>query len=120
MDKQQRIIRSFYKDFLGWRSESVMTWIGAGFFQFIFWVCIAAPFQELFGDDELDRAMMLVVMALGWLPSFLYLYPYIVYKEKEQFYSICAKLKYLPVDIREIQKMRLIYLTKFILKMLDK
>lgn len=116
-EKQQRVIRSFYKEFLSWRTESVGNWIGAGFCQVFFWLCIAVPFQEVIEEGQLDRIMILMGMALGWLPSFLYIMPYITYKESGQDCSIVAKLKYLPVDIREIQKMRVIYLTKFIVKL---
>lgn len=115
--KQQRVIRSFYKDFLSWRTESVGNWIGAGFCQVFFWLCMAVPFQEIIGEGELDKIMILMGMALGWLPSFLYICPYITYKEMGQDYSVCAKLKYLPVDMHEIQKLRLNLLTKFIMKM---
>jgi len=114
---QQQIIRSFYKEFLSYRAESIGNWIGAGFCQVFFWLCIAIPVQEVLAEGEADRIMIILGMALGWLPSFLYLCPYIAYKEKGQDCSICAKLMYLPVDIREVQKMRLIYLTKFIIKL---
>lgn len=115
---QQMIIRSFFKEFLNWKTECIGNWIGTGCFQLIFWVCIAiVPVQEVVGESELDRIMIVLGMALGWLPSFLYIMPYVTYKERRQDCSICAKLKYLPVDIREIQKLRLTLLTKFVIKM---
>ena len=40
--------------------------------------------------------------------------PYVTFKEDKKDCSITAKLKYLPVNLREIQKMRAWYVIRFV------
>ena len=112
--KEQKQVRSFYKEFLSWKAENIGMWIGAGFVEFLFLLFIAIPAQELFGDSHAERLFLIYDVILGWLAPFLYIMPYVTFKEDKKDCSIAAKLKYLPVSLREIQKMRVWYVLRFV------
>lgn len=116
VSEEQQMIRKFYKEFLSWKSENIGTWIGAGFVEMLFLISTMAPFQEVLGTSQTERNMIIMVAIFGWLAPLLYIMPYVTFKEEQKDCSITAKLKYLPVDIREIQKMRVTYLLKFVVK----
>jgi len=121
LSQEQKMIREFFKEFLSWNTESIGNWLGAGVAEFFFLLSIGIiPFQEMLeeiiGPVECssDVLFVLIFAVLGWLPAFYYIGPYIAFKEERKDCSITAKLKYLPVDLKEIQKMRVIYVMKFI------
>lgn len=115
ISREQQLVRKFYKEFLSWKAENVGIWIGAGFVELFLLLFVAVPFQEILGDGELERLMLILGAVFGWMAPFLYIMPYITFKEEQKDCSISAKLQYLPVNIREIQKMRVSYLVKFVL-----
>ena len=116
VSEEQKMIRKFYKEFLSWKSENIGMWIGAGFVEMFLLLSAMVPFQEVLGTSEIERTMIIMVAVVGWLAPFLYIMPYVTFKEEQKDCSITAKLKYLPVDIKEIQKMRVTFLLKFVVK----
>lgn len=116
VSEEQKMIRKFYKEFLSWKSENIGMWIGAGFVEMFLLLSAMVPFQEVLGTSEIEKTMIIMVAVVGWLAPFLYIMPYVTFKEEQKDCSITAKLKYLPVDIKEIQKMRVTYLVKFVVK----
>ena len=114
ISNEQKIVRAFFKECLSWRAESVGTWIGAGFVEMLFLLFVATPAQEIFGQSDVDRLFLIYGVILGWLAPFLYIMPYVTFKEDKKDCSITAKLKYLPVSLREIQKMRAWYVIRFV------
>lgn len=116
VSEEQKMIRLFYKEFLSWKSENIGMWIGAGFVEMFLLISTMVPFQEVLGTSEIEKTIIIMVAVVGWLAPFLYIMPYVTFKEEQKDCSITAKLKYLPVDIKEIQKMRVTYLLKFVVK----
>ena len=113
----QQMIRKFYKEFLSWKAENIGLWIAAGFLEMLFLIFMAIPLRDYSTGEGIEAATILLAVLFGWLAPLFYIMPYIAFKEGADQSSISAKLKYLPVDIREIQKMRVIYLTKFVVKL---
>lgn len=125
MKKEQKKIRKFYKEFLSWRPDTIGTWIGAGMLVMFLLVASAVPVQELLEVQKEDADLFggLLFILFAPLAGLLYLRPYQVYVE-DQFTQeaknvpIVGRLKYLPVDFREIKRMKAIYLVKFYAKIL--
>lgn len=87
-------------------------WLAAGFMETFFCVLAMIPYQEMM----LDKEFMLFPLLFGFAGPFFYLRPYITFREGTESYSIYERIQFLPVDYGEIQKMRTIYLAKFVAK----
>lgn len=123
MTDEQRKVRKFYKDFQGWKIDTIGTWIGAGFLVLLLVIACSIPAQEMLQGGSGDTGILGWIMALmfGPLAGFLYLNPYMSYTEmvstnQAKSVRIIDKLKYLPIDLKEIRKMKVIYLMKFFAK----
>lgn len=123
MTDEQRKVRNFYKDFQGWKVDTVGTWIGAGFLVMLMVIFCAVPAQEMLQGQSGDVGMLgwIMVLMFGPLAGFLYLSPYTSVTEmvsggQVKNVRIIDKLKYLPIDLKEIRKMKVIYLMKFYAK----
>ena len=112
MKKEQQKVRAFYKEFLSWKAESIGQWIGAGFLEVLFGIMMMVPYQEM----KEDNGFVVMPMLFGFLGAMLYIAPYLTFREEENQVSIYEKIKYLPVDYRQIQKMRVWYLIRFVAK----
>lgn len=108
----QKRIRLFYKAFLGQRPDSIGMWLAAAFMELLFGVLMAVPYQEVKKDPQ----MLILMLLFGYLGTMFYIGPYLSYRENGKMTSIYEKLKYLPVDYREIQKMRVCYMSKYVMK----
>lgn len=116
MNDEQKKIRRFYKEFLSWRAESVGYWIGAGICVVFLLIFCAVPFQFLTSGIAADvNAYLGILMAMLWGPlaGLIYLRPYTVFLDGQNYVTIYSRLRYLPIDTREVKKMRFAYLTKF-------
>lgn len=123
MTEEQKKVRKFYKDFQGWKVDTVGTWIGAGFLVLLLVISCSIPAQEMLQGGSGDAGVLGWIMALmfGPLAGFLYLNPYMTYTEmvstnQPKTVRIIDKLKYLPIDLKEIRKMKVTYLMKFFAK----
>lgn len=112
MKKEQQKVRAFYKEFLSWKAESIGLWIGAGFLEVLFGIMMMIPYQEM----REDSGFVIMPMLFGFLGAMLYIAPYLTFREEGSPVSIYEKIKYLPVDYRQIQKMRIWYLIRFVAK----
>lgn len=112
MNSEQQKVRKFYKEFLSWKAESVGMWLGAGIVETMFVISMMVPYQEM----KYDMGFVALPWTFGWLGAMLYINPYLIFREEQNSVSIYEKLKYLPIDYREIKKMRTIYLIKFVMK----
>ena len=112
MKKEQQKVRAFYKEFLSWKAESIGQWIRAVFLVLSFGITIIVPFHFFFEDSVFVPMPML----FGFLGAMLYIAPYLTFREEGNSVSIYEKIKYLPVDYRQIQKMRVWYLIRFVAK----
>lgn len=110
MNSEQRRVRKFYKEFLTWSADNIGLWIAAGFMEVFYGVMMMIPYQEMAEEG----AFLMLPLLFGFAGPFFYLRPYIAFREDTEYYSIYERIKYLPVDFREIQKMRTIYLAKFV------
>ena len=70
------------------------------------------PYQEM----REDSGFVAMPMLFGFLGAMLYIAPYLTFREEGNSVSIYEKIKYLPVDYRQIQKMRVWYLIRFVAK----
>lgn len=112
MNSEQRKVRKFYKEFLTWNADNIGLWIAAGFMEAFYLGMMAIPYGEMAEEG----AFILFPLLFGFAGPYFYLNPYIVFREDTKTYSIYERIKFLPVDFREIQKMRIIYLAKFVVK----
>ena len=110
MSEEQKRVRKFYKTFLSWKAENIGMWIGAGFLEILFAISMMIPLQEIVYEPGLVTFPFL----LSVLGAMLYIRPYQVFVEERQETSIYEKIKYLPIDIAEIRKMRVVYLVSFV------
>lgn len=123
MTDEQRKVRKFYKDFQGWKLDTIGTWIGAGLMVMFMVISCAIPVQEMIEQQTgtVDGIAWIMVLMFGPLAGFLYLSPYTSVTEmvsagQAKSVRIIDKLKYLPIDLKEIRKMKIIYLIKFFAK----
>lgn len=110
MREEQKKVRAFYKNFLSWKAENVGMWIGAGLMETFFAISMMIPYQEI----RLDKGVLAFPLMFGLLGPMLYLVPYRKFMEQQQWCNIYEKLKYLPIDKKEIRKMRAVYLFSFV------
>ena len=123
MTEEQKKVRKFYKELLSWQTDAIGAWIGTGFLVLLMLIGCAIPAQEMLsrvGEDVEELSWMIVLM-FGPLAGFLYLRPYtsiteMVYTNDAKNVRIIDKLKYLPISLKEIRKMKVIYLLKFYTK----
>lgn len=119
MTEEQRKVRQFFKDFQGWKADNIGTWIGAGMLVLLMLVVCAIPVQEiLFDIEEIESVTWLMLLLFGPMAGLLYLRPYTTFTEMASTNSaknvkIVDKLIYLPIDFKEIRKMKVIYLLRF-------
>ena len=123
MTEEQKKVRKFYKELQGWKPECIGTWIGAGFLVMFMLIGCAIPAQEMFAgvSGDVDTFGWIMVLMFGPLAGFLYLRPYtsvteMVYTNQAKKVRIIDKLQYLPIDLKEIRKMKITYLLKFYAK----
>ena len=112
MNSEQMKVRKFYKEFLTWSADNIGMWIVAGVMEVFYFAMMAIPYVEMIEEG----ALALFPLVLGFAGPYFYLNPYLVFREDTKSYSIYERIKFLPVDFREIQKMRTIYLAKFVVK----
>ena len=110
MNSEQRKVRKFYKEFLSWKADNIGLWIASGFMVVFFCVTMLISYEEILENMKL----VMFPMLLGFLGPYFYLNPYITFREGTESYSIYERIKYLPIDYHEIQKMRAAYLAKFV------
>lgn len=112
MNSEQKKVRTFYKEFLTWSADNIGIWIAAGFMEIFYFVFMAIPYGEMIKEG----VFILFPLMCGFAGAYFYLNPYLVFREDTKYYSIYERIKFLPVDFREIQKMRTIYLAKYVIK----
>lgn len=112
MNSEQLKVRKFYKEFLSWKADNVGMWIGAGIIEVLFVIMMMIPYPEM----QADTGFVVLPLMFGFFGPMLYMFPYITFREGQNTVSIYEKLKYLPIDYREIKKMRLIKLVLFVVK----
>ncbi len=110
--EQKEIIKKFYKDFLSWKADNVGMWILAGMVEVIYGILMMIPLEELFKE----RQMFGILLLVGMLGPYLYLLPYIIFSEERKQYRIYEKIKYLPVDKKMVQQIRVEKLIRFVIK----
>ncbi len=90
-------IADFYHEFLSWRTESIGVWIGCGFLELMYIICMLAMAEE--GWNTVMSAMGCFTGTMG---AFLYLQPYLAYTEKGTSKNIYEKIRYFPVEWKEV------------------
>lgn len=112
MNREQIKVRKFYKEFLSWKADNVGMWIGAGIIEVLFVIMMMIPYPEM----QTDMGFVAMPLMFGFFGPMFYIAPYITFREGQNSVSIYEKLKYLPIDYKEIKKMRLIKLVLFVTK----
>jgi len=112
MKKEQEKIYAFYKEFWSWKADNVGMWIGAGVLEVLFGIFMMIPYAEM----QTDMAFVVLPMMMGFGGAAMYIAPYISFREGQDMVSICEKIKYLPIDGREVKKLRVRKLMLFVAK----
>ena len=112
MNKEQEKIVAFYKEFWSWKAENIGMWIGAGILEFLFGIFMMIPYAEI----QSDMGMIVLPMLMGFGGGAMYIAPYITFREGTDTVSIYEKIKYLPIDYREVKRLRVKKLVLFALK----
>ena len=112
MNKEQEKIFAFYKEFWSWKAENIGMWIGAGILEVLFVIFMMIPYAEM----QSDMGMVVLPMLMGLGGGAMYIAPYITFREGADTVSIYEKIKYLPIDYREVKKLRLKKLIQFVAK----
>jgi len=112
MNKEQERIFAFYKEFWSWKADNIGMWIGAGILEVLFGIFMMIPYSEM----QSDMAFVVLPMMLGFGGGAMYIAPYITFREGMDTVSIYEKIKYLPIDYREMKKLRVKKLVQFVAK----
>lgn len=112
MNAEQIKVRKFYKEFWSWKADNVGIWIGAGIIEVLFVIMMMIPYPEM----QTDMGFVALPLMFGFFGPMLYMVPYITFREGQNSVSIYEKLKYLPIDYKEIKKLRLTKLVLFVAK----
>lgn len=112
MNKEQEKIFAFYKEFWSWKAENIGMWIGAGILEVLFAIFMMIPYTEM----QRDMGMIALPMLFGFGGGAMYIAPYITFREGMDTVSIYEKIKYLPIDYREVKKLRVKKLVLFVAK----
>ena len=112
MNKEQEKIFAFYKEFWSWKAENIGMWIGAGILEVLFAIFMMIPYAEM----QSDMGMIVLPMLMGLGGGAMYIAPYITFREGTDTVSIYGKIKYLPIDYREVKKLRVKKLVLFVAK----
>jgi len=112
MNKEQEKIFVFYKEFWSWKAENIGMWIGAGILEVLFGIFMMIPYSEM----QSDMGFVVLPMIMGFGGAAMYIAPYISFREGTETVSIYEKIKYLPIDYREVKKLRLKKLMQFVAK----
>lgn len=112
MNKEQEKIFAFYKEFWSWKAENIGMWIGAGILEVLFAIFMMIPYAEI----QNDTGMIVLPMLMGLGGGAMYIAPYITFREGTDTVSIYEKIKYLPIDYREVKKLRVKKLVLFVAK----
>ena len=109
---QKEMIKKFYKDFFTWKADNIGSWIAAGILEVSYVGMLFIPFEECVKD----ASMLGVLLFLGIMGPYLYLLPYLVFAEERKQHRIYEKIKYLPVEKRLVQQIRVEKLFQFVIK----
>jgi len=112
MNKEQEKIFAFYKEFWSWKAENVGMWIGAGILEVLFGIFMMIPYAEM----KSDMGFIVLPMMMGFGGAAMYIAPYMTFREGTDTVSIYEKIKYLPIDYREVKKLRLKKMIQFVAK----
>ena len=110
MNREQEKIFAFYKEFWSWKADNVGMWIGAGILEVLFGIFMMIPYSEM----QSDMGFVALPMIMGFGGAAMYIAPYISFREGQDTVSIYEKIKYLPIDYREVKKLRLKKLIQFV------
>lgn len=109
---QKEMIKKFYKDFFTWKADNIGIWIASGLLEVIYVGLMFIPFEEIMNE----ASVLAVLSFLGILGPYLYLLPYLVFTEERKQHRIYEKIKYLPVEKRLVQQIRVEKLFQFVIK----
>ena len=112
MNREQEKIVAFYKEFWSWKADNIGMWIGAGILEVLFGIFMMIPYSQM----QSDMGFIVMPMLFGTGGAAMYIAPYITFREGADTVSIYEKIKYLPIDYREMKKLRVKKLVQFVTK----
>lgn len=113
--KQRDIIRKFDRTMHSYQSYGLPESWNARFWGFLEVFMMFVPWQELWKQGELQGLFWIVGLWSINAPLY-YMMPYEQFQENGKSVSLYQKIKYLPVDIRQVKIVRMEYLTAFLKK----
>ena len=112
MNREQEKIFAFYKEFWSWKADNIGMWIGAGILEVLFGIFMMIPYSEM----QSNMGFIVLPMVMGFGGAAMYIAPYITFREGQDTVNIYEKIKYLPIDYKEVKKLRLRKLVQFVAK----
>ena len=112
MNEEQQKIAAFYKEFWSGKEDNSGMWIGAGILELLFGIFMMIPYAKM----QSNMGLVALTMIFGFAGGTMYIAPYITFQEGQNTVSIYEKIKYLPIDYREVKKLRLKKLIQFVAK----
>ena len=110
--EEQQLLNEFYKKLLASNANTIGFWLLAGLMETFHLISMMVPYQEAL----LDKAYFTLPLAFGMLGTMLYLRPYCVVTEDGKQQRISEKLKYLPINRKELRRILVKRLFFFVLK----
>ena len=116
MTEEQRKVRKFFEKLVGKSVNYTLSMFGTGMCVFFFLLFCMMPLQGLIEEDM--YAMLFLGIVVGPLAAQLRIQPYSVYAVDQKSIPMTEFLKYHPIDLKEVKKMRIFYAVRFMGKLL--
>ncbi len=111
--KQREKIREFERLQLSYQTNGIPPQT-AGWLGYLFCVLPSLYPAQAFGEDKSMSTVIFMLYLWVILGTQYYLAPYMQVKEQKKNVSVLQKLKYLPVDIREVKIVWMGYLLQYV------
>lgn len=123
MNSEQIKIRKFFDKLTNGTVSKTLTQMGMGFCVFLLLVISTCPAQDILMENNeilTDGSAPLMPMLMGILgifATYLRICSYEVYAENQQNCIIAEILRYHPIDMKEVKKMKIFYQFRFLVKL---
>ena len=116
MGEEQKNVRKFFEKFVGKSVNYTLSMFGVAMCVFFLLLFCMFPIQGLLKEDV--RALLFLGAVVGPLAGQLRIQPYSMYAIEQKAMQIAEILKYHPIDPKEVKKMRIFYVVRFMGKLL--
>lgn len=119
MNAEETKVREFFKKFQKIDTNSWAAWFFVGLGLLFLVIGCTAPAQAYLDiEDEAGKLMLVIISFVGPLTAYMRINPLTVFTENQKGRTIFDLVKYYPIDKKEIKKLKIIRMTKFMVKVL--